>query len=148
MSRYTRSIRIGAPPADVWAAMVDLERWPEWASQFKRLERLGALGMAVGTRVRVRPKRMPGSVWHVTEYEEGRSFTWASRLVRGMRVTGGHELTADGDGTNAEFWLESGGSLGRLFGPVLRRTVFSRNTRSATEGLKIYIERRRSGSGR
>jgi len=145
MSRYARSIRIGAPPGDVWAAMVDVERWPVWASQFKRLERLDAGPLAAGSRVKVKPKGMPGSVWQVTEYEEGHSFTWASSLAPGILVTGGHEVTANGNGTNAEFWLEAGGPLGRLLGPLLRRTVFSRNTRSATEGLKSHLE---TASGR
>jgi hypothetical protein len=140
MSRYARSIGIEAPPADVWATIVDVERWPVWASQFKDLERLDPGPLAAGSRVRVRPKGMPGSVWQVTDYREGSSFTWASSLGPGTLVTGGHELTADGDGTNAEFWLEATGPLGKLLGPLLRRTVFSRNTRSATEGLKRHIE--------
>jgi len=120
--------------------MVDVERWPVWASQFKRLERLDAGPLAAGSRVKVKPKGMPGSVWQVTEYEEGHSFTWASSLAPGIRVAAGHEVTANGNGTNAEFWLEAGGPLGRLLGPLLRRTVFSRNTRSATEGLKSHLE--------
>jgi hypothetical protein len=68
MSRYARSINIGVPPADVWAAMVDVERWPVSASQFRRLERLDAGPLAAGSRVRVKPKGMPGSVWQVTEF--------------------------------------------------------------------------------
>ena len=145
MSRYARSIRIGAPPGDVWAAMVDVERWPVWASQFKRLERLDAGPLAAGSRVKVKPKGMPGSVWQVTEYEEGHSFTWASSLAPGILVTGGHTVTANGDDTTAEFWLKAGGPLGRLLGPLLRRTAFSRNTRSATIGLKSHLE---AASGR
>jgi uncharacterized membrane protein len=31
---------LDAPAAEVWAAMIDVETWPEWASQFKRLDRL------------------------------------------------------------------------------------------------------------
>ena len=95
----------------------------------------------MGSRVRVTPKGMPAAVWQVTEYEEGLSFTWASALLPGVRVTGGHAVAADGNGTTAEFWLEANGTLGRLLTPWLRRTVFSRNTRSAAEGLKRYIER-------
>jgi len=141
MSRYGRSIRIGAPPADVWAAIVDVETWPRWASQFKRLERLDVGPLAPGTRVRVTPRGMPGAVWKVTDYEEGHSFTWASSLAPGVHLTGGHVITPDGNDTNAQFWLESSGVLGTLLAPLLRRTVFSRNTRSATEGLKIHMER-------
>jgi uncharacterized protein YndB with AHSA1/START domain len=88
MSRFARSIRIGAPPADVWAAIRDVEAWPTWASQFKRLERLEASPPAVGSRVRVTPKGMPGAVRQVTEYEEGKSFTW----VVGHRGSPSHDL--------------------------------------------------------
>jgi len=146
MARYARSIRIDAPAADVWAAMVDVERWPVWASQLKLLTRLDTGPLAAGSRVRVKPKGMPGSVWQVTDYEEGNCFTWASSLGPGMLVIGGHEVTAAGEGTDAEFWLEASGPLGKLLGPFLRRTVFSRNTRSATEGLKSYMEKRGSAS--
>jgi len=57
--KYARSIRIGATPAAVWAAIVNVETWPEWASQFKRLERLDAGPLASGSRVHVTP---PGTV--------------------------------------------------------------------------------------
>jgi hypothetical protein len=142
MSRFARSIRIAATPPDVWKVLVDVERWPVWASQFRRLERLDSAALALGSRIRVKPKGMLASTWRVTEYDEGRSFTWASSLAPGLLVTGGHVLSAEGDETNAEFWLEAGGVFGSLVAPVLRRTVFSRNTRSATEGLKRYIEGR------
>jgi hypothetical protein len=32
---------------------------------------------------------------------------------------------------------------GRLLSLILRRTLFSRNTKSATEGLKRHVEKRR-----
>jgi hypothetical protein len=143
MSKVARSIRIAATPSDVWKVLVDVEGWPVWASQFRRLERLDSAALALGSRVRVKPKGMLDSTWRVTEYEDGRSFTWESSLAPGLLVTGGHILTPDGDDTNAEFWLEASGVFGRLVAPVLRRTVFSRNTRSATEGLKRYMEGRR-----
>jgi hypothetical protein len=131
---------------DVWATIVDVERWPAWASQFKRLERLDTGPLGRNSRVRVRPNGMPAAVWHVIDYEEGRSFTWASSLAPGVLITGGHVVTSDGTGTNAEFSLEASGALGTLLNPLLRRTVFSRNTRSATQGLKRYIEERGSAS--
>lgn len=143
MSRYARSIHIKAPPADVWAACVDVETWLAWASQFKRLERLDTGPLAPGSRIRVRPKGMPAAVWQVTDYEAERSFTWASSPVPGVRFTGGHVVTPDGLGTTAAFWLEASGALGTLLSPLLRRRIFSRNTRSATEGLKSHIEERR-----
>ena len=65
--------------------------------------------------------------------------TWASSLSPGVRMTAGHVVTTVGNGTDAEFWLEASGPLGTLLAPLLRRTVVSRNTRSATEGLKRYM---------
>ncbi len=146
MSRFTRSIHVDAPAADVWAAMVDVETWPAWAAQFKRLDRLDSGPLALKSRVRVRPKGQLASVWQVTEFEDSRSFTWVSNLMPGVRVTGGHVITPHSGGTTAEFWLESDGPLGRLLGPLLRRTIFSRNTRSATTGLKKHMERRNNPS--
>lgn len=83
---------------------------------------------------------MPGSLWRISDYEEGHHFTWVSSLAPGLVVTGGHVVTADGTGAAAEFWLEASAPLGIVLAPLLRRTVFSRNTRSATEGLKSYLE--------
>jgi hypothetical protein len=64
-------------------------------------------------------------------------------LAPGVRIIGGHVLTGGGGGADAEFWLAAEGALGTLLAPVLRRTVFSRNTRSATEGLKRHMEKPR-----
>jgi hypothetical protein len=144
MSRQTRNIDIAASPEAVWTALADVEHWPTWASQFERLERLEAGPLALGSTVRCKTTdRQETSDWVVTEYEEGRSFTWAASLVPGLRVTGGHVVTAAGDGANAEFWLDASGWLGTLLGPVLRRRIFSRNTKSAAEGLKRFMEVRR-----
>ena len=140
MARFERTIHIEAPASDVWAVMMDLEAWPAWASQFKRLERMDGGPVKVGSRVRVRPTRLPASVWLVTEYEDGRSFTWKSTAAPGVHLIGGHALTPDSRGTNAAFWLEATGILGRLLSPILHSTFFSRNTRNATEGLKKRVE--------
>lgn len=82
------------------------------------------------------------AAWRVTEYDDGRSFTWESSLAPGLRVLGGHVLTPEADGSSAEFWLEARGVIGSLLAPPLRRSVFSRNTRNATEGLKLLVEGR------
>ena len=141
LSRYSRGIRINAPVARVWDALIDVETWPTWASQFKRLDRLDSGPLAIGSRVRVKPNGMPAATWTVTELEPGRLFTWATSLAPGMRLRGGHELRGGDDETDAEFWLEAAGPLGSLLSPALRRTLFARNTRSATDGLKRYAER-------
>jgi hypothetical protein len=52
-----------------------------------------------------------------------------------------HDVAAIGNDTTAEFWLEASGALGKLLAPLLGNTIFSRNTTSATKGLKSYTER-------
>ena len=146
MSRVARSIHITAPPTDVWEALVQVEAWPAWASQFKRIELLDSAPLRQGSRVRIRPGGLPASTWRVTEYDDGRSFTWQSSLAPGVRVHGGHVLKSEADGSSAEFWLEATGVMGSILSPLLRRTVFSRNTRNATEGLKRYVEGRATAS--
>ena len=51
--------RIGRPPADVFAALVDVERYPEWliASGIVRVERLDTGPLAAGSRLRIAPDR-------------------------------------------------------------------------------------------
>lgn len=135
MARVTRSIFIEAPPDTIWGALVDIEAWPGWARQMKRLERLDSGPLAFGSRVRVTPKGMPGSVWEVIEYEERRSYTWTSVVAPGVRLTGGHVVDPDPGGVMATFWLGSSGRLAAILSPMLA-VVFRRNTRLATEGLK------------
>jgi uncharacterized membrane protein len=144
MSRFARSIHIAAPAPDVWQALVDVGAWPGWASQFKRIELLDPAPLRQGSRIRIQPKGMLASTWRVTEYDDGRSFTWESSLAPGVRVRGGHVLAPEPDGSSAEFWLEASGVVGNLVAPLLRRSVFSRNTRNATEGLKRLVEGRLS----
>jgi uncharacterized protein YndB with AHSA1/START domain len=134
-------VKISAPPAQVWTVITDIEAWPKWAPQMKRLERLEAGPLRLGSRIRVRPKGLPANVWRVTDLEDGRHFTWETSLVPGLRLIGGHELAPIGAGTSAAFWLDAGGPLGVVVGPVLRRTLFKRNTRNATAGLKAFVER-------
>jgi Polyketide cyclase / dehydrase and lipid transport len=47
--------RIGRPPADVFAALIDVERYPEWliASGIVRVERLDPGPLDAGTRLRI-----------------------------------------------------------------------------------------------
>jgi hypothetical protein len=127
--------------------MTDVERWPLWAPPLKQVDSLDEPPLRVGSRVRIRPKRMPAALWLVTEVEHERSFTWMASPMPGLQVTGGHTLAAEGDATITEMWLVPSGVLGRLFGWMLDGFVFGRNPRLATQGLKRYVEERRTGHG-
>jgi carbon monoxide dehydrogenase subunit G len=56
MIRVERTIHIDVPPADAWAVVADLDRWPEWTPTFKRIERHTSepLGPGGGARLRLK----------------------------------------------------------------------------------------------
>ena len=139
MLSVSRTIRIEAPPDKVWAAMIDVESWPAWASYMKSLQRQDAGAFRMSSRVKVTPKGLPGSVWTVTEYDEGRSYTWETTLAPGVKLVGGHVVEPEGSATMATLWLEARGPIGSFLSPALG-LVFRRNTRLATHGLKSYCE--------
>jgi len=120
--------------------MVDVERWPEWAAQMQSLRRQDEGQFGKGSRVKVTPKMLSGSIWTVTEYDEGKSYIWETALAPGVRMSGGHVVEAESGGTNATFWLDVAGPIGAILSPVLG-LVFRRNTRLATQGLKSYCEK-------
>ena len=119
--------------------MVDVERWPEWASYMHSLRRQDDGPFGMDSRVKVTPKALTGSVWTVTEFDNGRSYTWQTVLAPGVKMVGGHVAEPDGGATMATFWLEATGPVGTILSPILS-LVFLRNTRLATQGLKKYCE--------
>ena len=140
MLSVSHTVHIDAPPEKVWDVIIDVEGWLRWAKYMRSLERQDQGSFGVGSRVKVTPRGMPGSVWEVTEFEAGHSYTWTTQLAPGLRLTGGHVVEADGVGTKATFSLEASGPLSLPAAPVLS-LVFGRNTRLATNGLMAYCER-------
>jgi hypothetical protein len=82
--------RVQADATTVWAALVDVERWPEWTDSMSSVRRLDGDGpFSVGDRVRVKQPRLTAAVWKVTELTDQASFTWRSRGP-GLRTPAGH----------------------------------------------------------
>jgi uncharacterized protein YndB with AHSA1/START domain len=136
-----RTVWIDAPRQLVWERITDVDAWPRWASYMNKLTKEAHAPLAVGSRVRVVPKAMPGSVWTVTEYEAPRSYTWTTQLAPGLGLVAGHVLQPKDQGTAATFSLATSGPLGAVLSPLLS-FVFRRNTRLATAGLKRDCEQR------
>ena len=90
-----RVIDIAAPRDQVWAALADVERWPEWTASVTSVERLDPGPFGVGSRARVRQPRLPAATWTVTALEPGRSFEWRS-AVPGLGSVGDHRVDTVG----------------------------------------------------
>ncbi len=134
-----RVIDIAAPRERVWAAMSDVERWPEWTASVMRVERLDQGPFGVGSRARVRQPRFPAAVWTVTVLEPGRFFEWRSPAP-GLQSVGGHRVDDAGDGASrVTLSLDWSGPLAPvmrlLFGRLSRRYV-----EMEAQGLKRRCE--------
>lgn len=134
------TVHIDTPPSKVWEVMSDVERWPAFAPQFRSIERKDHGPLALGSKAKVTPRGLIGSIWEVTEFEPSRSFTWETNALPGLHLVAGHVVEADGGGARAVLSLASSGPIAAMLSPVLG-LVFRRNTRLATAGLKAYCER-------
>lgn len=139
--RVERSIDIDAPTETVWRILVDVEQWPEWTRSAKRIvrEEQGAFGM--GSRAKLWLRGAPAAtVWTVTSCEDGRSFTWESR------VAGAHSIAWHAvEPRNGAPWLslrfEMRGAVAAVLSPVFA-AVGRRNLGWESEGLKRRAEER------
>lgn len=123
----------------MWAELTDVGRWPDWTDSMTSVTLLDRGPLRVGSRARIKQPGMPAMTWQVTELVEGESFTWVSGSP-GLRTTGTHRLTADGDGTTRltlaiHFDGPLAGLVGRLFAGRTRRYL-----RMEADGLKAASE--------
>jgi len=129
---------IDASPGIVWTVYSDVERWPDWTPVMQKIERLEAGPLALGSTARIEAKGGPPSVWTVTEFTDGRSFTWESS-ARGVKLVAWHLIEADAGGSKVRLGVQMGGLMATLLGPFLR-SVARRNVRAEAEGLKGNCE--------
>jgi uncharacterized protein YndB with AHSA1/START domain len=125
--QYEVSVDISASPERVWAVLVDVERWPDWTPSMTRVQRRDHSPFGLGSAVRMKQPRLPATVWRVTAFEPGRSFSWTARGP-GVQTEAGHRLApgADGSVTVTLTIRQSGalaGPLWRLLSGLTRRYV-------------------------
>lgn len=81
---------------------------------------------AVGSRFEVKQPGLAKTVFEVTDWRPGESFTWVSQQP-GVRSTGVHDVRADGAGSRLDLALEFSGPLAglvrRLVGRKAQRMV-------------------------
>lgn len=136
---FERVIDIAAPRQQVWVAMTDVERWPEWTASVTSVERLDRAPFSVGSRARIRQPRLPVVIWTVTALEPGRYFEWQS-AAPGLMTVAGHRVDAAGDhASRVTLSLTWSGPLAPvirlLFGKLSRRYV-----EMEAQGLKRRCE--------
>ncbi len=139
MKDFRTTVEIHAPPARVWAVLLDVERWPEWTPTVTRVERLETGPLAIGSRTRILQPKLEPAVWGVTELDEmAHAFTWVVSGL-GIVVTARHQVEWFKSGTCATLSLRYSGLVGRVMARMLRELNWEYLTTEA-EGLKRRCE--------
>ena len=140
MEQSTR-VEVAAPVERVWEVLLDVERWPEWASTVTSVRRLDDGPLAVGSKVRIEQPRIPSTEYVVTELEPDRSFVWVA-TAPGVRTTARHLLEELGpDGTRVTLAVEQAGPVAAVMGRFYRRLT-DRYLAAEAEGIKARSEGR------
>ena len=132
-------VTIDAPPAQVWAVLADVERWPEWTASMRRVQPLDPGAFGVDSRAHIRQPRLLPMVWRVTDFEPRRGFAWETRGL-GATTVADHRLVADDrHGTTVMLTVRQTGPLARLFSPWTAKLV-RRYLEMEAQGLKRRCE--------
>lgn len=120
--RFEQTITVPAPAAALWAAVADVERWPEQTASMTSVELLDG-PLRLGARARVSQPKLPPAEWTVTELTEGEGFAWTS-TAPGLRTVGDHRVTATGDAESTlTLAIDQRGPIGWLVGLAYRRLI-------------------------
>jgi uncharacterized membrane protein len=138
------TIRIDAPPGLVWDIVADVEKWPDWCSNFHRIRLLSPGGLAVGQSAEIEQPGLPQATWRVTDFRPGESFSWSTR-VRGIDMRATHVIAPDGDGAANTMSLTLNGLAVTLLWPLVKILMASALRRENTELRKECLARYRDG---
>jgi len=138
VTAFSVAVNINAPPQRVLAVLCDVERWPEWTSTVTHVQRLDRGPFAVGSSARVLQPKLRPAVWQVTELDANCSFTWVTRAP-GVRMTAGHYVEAQGDGSRAALSFEISGLLGPIISRLYRGLI-QQYVATEAQGLKRRSE--------
>ena len=109
-----------ASPERLWELVGDLDRWDEVLPTVTSIRPLQVGPTAVGSRFEVKQPGLAKTVFEVTDWRPGESFTWVSRQP-GVRSTAVHGVRGEGDGSRLDLSLDFSGPLAVLVRLVLGR---------------------------
>lgn len=141
MVTLTSERLVDAPIGALWAATVDIERWPDITPTVVSVERLDAEPIGLGSTARLRQPAQRPAIWTVDEFEPEVAFSWSSKVM-GVTMRGRHLLnSADGDQTlqRLEIVMSGRGSglMGRLAGRQIQKAIDTEN-----EAFAEFVQRR------
>jgi uncharacterized protein YndB with AHSA1/START domain len=135
-----KSIEINAPPAKVWAALMDVESWPLWTESMDKVERLDkSAPFGLGSEARISQPKVPALAWTVVEFSPGVSFAWQAK-ARGVTTWASHRIEPlDGGRSKVTLAIRQTGALAWLAGLAMGKQT-RRYVDMEAEGLKRFCE--------
>ncbi len=115
-------VLIAAPSQRVWELTADIEGWPALTPTIASVIRLDDGPLRVGSRARiVQPGRAP-SLWTVTEFDEGRVFSWQTKVF-GVPLTARHVIESGLNSCRNVLTVDLPGRRGALLMRLSRRAI-------------------------
>lgn len=139
---FTTTVDIAAPPAQVWAVMSDLARWPEWTASMTSVTPLGQGPLAAGRTVRVKQPKLAAATFVITDWRPERGFDWITRSAA-VTAVARHDIEPTPDGSRVTLAVEFSGPLARLVCWLYGRLT-ERYIRMEARGLKAAAEAARA----
>jgi len=112
--------RSASTPDRLWSIVSDVERWGDRLPTVDSVRPQNSGPTGVGSRFEVRQPGLPKAVWEVTDWQQGRSFTWVSSSP-GIRSTAVHTVHDDDGGSRLDLSLEWSGLFSRVLELVIGR---------------------------
>ena len=140
MSDFRFVVETAVPPFQVWEALLDIERWPEWTQSVTSVQRLDDGPLAVGCRARILQPEFIPAVWCVTELNErDHIFTWRTGKP-GVKLTARYVVERTARGSRVTLTRRYGGLLGPFMAYQLKDLNWQYLTMEA-KGLKAHCEK-------
>lgn len=147
MQRIETETTIDAPPAAVWEALVDFERYPEW-NPFLRVRGRPNLGAHLLVELRPPDGRATQFRPTVTVADAGRELRWLGHLFVAGLYDGEHEFRLEDDGAGGTRFVHAETFRGLLV-PLVNRLIGKRVERgfvAMNTALKRRVEDTAAGS--
>jgi uncharacterized protein YndB with AHSA1/START domain len=135
-----KSIEIDAPPAKVWAAMMDVESWPLWSESMEKVERVDPNGpFGLGSETKIKQPKVPEMSYTVTAFSPGQSFEWTAK-ARGVTTVASHRVEQAGEGrTKVTLGIKQTGAMAWLASLAMGKQIRAYVDMEA-QGLKKFCE--------
>lgn len=143
MRTYKMVDEILAAPEIVFAVLCDVERWPNWTPTMSRVRRLEGGVFGLGSRAEVEQPKLKTTIWTVSEFVDGRNFTWVARTP-GVLLTAAHAVETHVSGCRVTLSIEVRGWLQGL-ATLLYGRLISDYVTTESRSLKSHCEALASG---